>query len=236
GIALTNTPGVLTEDTADLALALLLMAARRLGEGERLVRAGAWTGWRPTHHLGRSITGATLGIVGLGRIGQALARRALACGMRVQAVGTDIDAVRRIVVRDITLGAVTPLPDLEALLATSDVVSLHVPSTPGTRGLIDAAAIARMRPGAILVNTARGALVDEDALAAALASGRLAAAGLDVHAEEPRVHPALVACENVVLLPHLGSATVETRTAMGMRAHANVVALREGRPLVDPVR
>ena len=236
GIALTNTPGVLTDDTADLALALILMTARRLGEGERLVRAGGWTGWRPTHHPGRTLTGAVLGIVGLGRIGQALARRALACGMRVQAVGTDIDALRRVVVRDITLGAVTPLPDLETLLATSDIVSLHVPSSPGTRHLIDAAALARMRQGAILVNTARGALVEEDALAAALASGHLAAAGLDVHAHEPQVHPALLARENVVLLPHLGSATLETRTAMGMRAHANVIAFRDGRPLADPVR
>ncbi len=235
-VQLTNTPGVLTDDTADLALALMLMAARRLGEGERLVRAGAWHGWAPTHHLGRSLTGATLGIVGLGRIGRALARRAFACGMKVQAIGSSIDALRRTIARDITLGAVAAVESIDALLATSDIVSLHAPSSPRTRGMLDAAALATMKRGAILVNTARGALVDEAALADALARGHLAAAGLDVHAEEPRVHPALLALEQVVLLPHLGSATRETRTAMGLRAHANALALRDGRPLPDPVR
>jgi lactate dehydrogenase-like 2-hydroxyacid dehydrogenase len=236
GIAVTNTPGVLTDDTADLALALILMACRRLGEGERLVRAGAWAGWAPTHHLGRTLTGATLGIVGLGRIGQALARRALACGMRVQACGAAPDRVRAAIAADATLGAVQVAPTRDALLATSDVVSLHAPSTPATRGMIDAAALARMPRGSVLVNTARGALVDEDALADALARGHLAAAGLDVHAAEPRVHDRLRAMECVVLLPHLGSATRETRRAMGMAAHANVLAWRDGRALPSRVR
>lgn len=236
GLAVTNTPGVLTDDTADVALALILMACRRLGEGERLVRAGAWHGWAPTHHLGRTLTGATLGIVGFGRIGQALARRALACGMRVQACGTTSDRVRAAIAADATLGAVRVIATRDELLATSDVVSLHAPSTPATRGMLDAAALARMRPGSVLVNTARGALVDEEALADALARGHLAAAGLDVHAAEPRVHARLLTLESVVLLPHLGSATLETRTAMGMMAHANALAWRDGRALPTPVR
>ena len=236
GLVVTNTPGVLTDDTADVALALVLMAMRRLGEGERLVRAGAWQGWAPTHHLGRALAGATLGIVGLGRIGQALARRALACGMRVQACGASPDRVRATIAADGTLGAVRPCATLGELLATSDVVSLHAPSTPATRGMLDAAAIARMKPGAVLVNTARGALVDEAALADALARGHLGGAGLDVHAEEPRVHPRLAAMDRVVVLPHLGSATVETRTAMGLLAHANAVAWRDGVPLPSRVR
>lgn len=235
GLVVTNTPGVLTDDTADVALALVLMTMRRLGEGERLVRAGAWPGWAPTHHLGRALGGATLGIVGFGRIGQALARRALACGMRVQACGRTPGRVRTAIAADATLGAVHACDTLDALLATSDVVSLHAPSTRETRGMIDAAALARMRPGAVLVNTARGALVDEDALADALAAGQLGGAGLDVHAEEPRVHPRLAAREDVVLLPHLGSATLETRTAMGMLAHANAVAWRDGAALPAPV-
>ncbi len=221
GVPVTNTPGVLTESTAELALALMLMAARRLGEGERLLRAGRWTGLAPTHHLGRGLSGATLGVVGYGRIGRALAGRAHhALGMRV------LYASR---------GAVAdPEPwaadagSLDALLGASDVVSLHCPATPQTRHLIDAAALARMRPGSILVNTARGSVVDEAALAAALRDGPLAAAGLDVYEHEPAVDPALLALENVVLLPHLGSATVETRVAMGMRAIANLDAVFAG--------
>jgi lactate dehydrogenase-like 2-hydroxyacid dehydrogenase len=235
GIAVTNTPGVLTDDTADLALALILMCCRRLGEGERLVRADAWTGWAPTHHLGRTLHGATLGIVGLGRIGQAVARRALACGMRVIACGTSPARVQATLAADATLAPVRVAPSLHALLAASDVVSLHAPASPATRHLVDAAALAAMRPGAVLVNTARGALVDEDALDAALAGGHLSAAGLDVHAHEPHVHAGLRARENVVVLPHLGSATMETRTAMGLLAHANALAFRDGRPLPDRV-
>lgn len=230
GLVITNTPDVLTEDTADVALALMLMAARGLGAGERLVRAGRWDGWGPTRLLGTSLAGKTLGVVGFGRIGQATARRAVhGLGMRCVYWGpraTD-DAGR-------ALGA-TRMPTLEALLAASDVVSLHCPATPATRHLVDAAALARMRPTAILVNTARGDVVDEAALAAALSSGTIAAAGLDVFEAEPRVHPALLAMENVVLLPHLGSATRETRVAMGLRAVANLEAWREGREPPDRV-
>lgn len=223
GIAVTNTPGVLTDDTADLALALMLMAARRLGEGERELRAGRWTGWRPTHLLGTSLAGKTLGIVGFGRIGQAVARRAaLGLGMRVRYVNPSP--------RDDAAAAVGAVrcDTLDELLATSDVVSLHCPATPETRHLVNAAALARMRPTAVLVNTARGDIVDEAALAAALRGRTIAAAGIDVYEAEPRVHPALLALENVVLLPHLGSATAETRQAMGERALANLAAFLDG--------
>ncbi|MDQ6926033.1 MAG: D-glycerate dehydrogenase [Candidatus Eremiobacteraeota bacterium] len=230
GVPVTNTPDVLTEDTADLALALLLMAARRLGEGERLVRAGRWAGLSPTGFLGTSPAGKTLGIVGYGRIGRALARKAHdALGMRVRYV------TRGPVMEADTAPWATPAPSLDALLAESDVLSLHCPATPATYHLIDAAALARMRPGAVLVNTARGSIVDAAALAVALRDGPLAAAGLDVYEDEPRVPPALLALENVVLLPHLGSATVETRTAMGMRALANVDAVFAGRAPPDRV-
>ena len=227
GLVVTNTPGVLTEDTADVALALILMTARRLGEGERLVRAGGWRAWAPTHHLGMSLGGKTLGVVGYGRIGQAVARRArLGLGMRViyttrtPRAGDDL---------------ATPAASLEALLAESDVVSVHAPATAETRHIIDAAALARMRRHAILVNTARGDLVDEQALVDALRAGAIAGAGLDVYEREPRVHPDLLTMENVVLLPHLGSATRETRAAMGERAFANLVAFFEGREPPDRV-
>ena len=214
GIAVTNTPDVLTDDTADIAIALMLMATRRLGEGERLVRSGGWHGLAPTHHLGHAVRGRTLGIVGYGRIGRAVADRARAFGMRILWIGRP--------------GGQTP-PDrematsLDELLASSDIVSLHAPATPDTQQLMNAARLAQMRTGAILVNTARGSLVDETALAAALASGHLFAAGLDVHQHEPVISPALLTLENVVLLPHLGSATVETRTAMGLRALENAL-------------
>lgn len=214
GIAITNTPDVLTDDTADIAIALMLMATRRLGEGERLVRSGGWHGLAPTHHLGHAVRGRTLGIVGYGRIGRAVAHRARAFGMRILWIGRP--------------GSHTP-PDremaasLDELLASSDIVSLHAPATPDTQQLMNAARLAQMRAGAILVNTARGSLVDETALAALLASGHLFAAGLDVHQHEPVISPALLTLENVVLLPHLGSATVETRTAMGLRALENAL-------------
>lgn len=221
GLVVTNTPGVLTEDTADVAMALVLMTMRRLSEGERQLRAGAWRGWAPTHLLGQTLAGKTLGIVGLGRIGRAVAQRAhLGFGMRVRYVSRtprdDADDV----------GA-TPARSLHALLDESDVVSLHCPATPETRHLIDAAALARMPRHAVLVNTARGDVVDERALAAALRDGTIAAAGLDVYEHEPRVAAELLGLENVVLLPHLGSATAETRRAMGERALANLVAFFE---------
>jgi lactate dehydrogenase-like 2-hydroxyacid dehydrogenase len=220
-IVVTNTPGVLTDDTADLAMTLMLMAARRAGEGERHVRSGAWTGWRPTQLLGTRLTGATLGIIGLGRIGQAVAHRAIAgFGMRVLAYQP----------RPVTADGldVRHCASLDELLAASDVVSVHCPATPTTRHLIDARALAVMRPEAILINTARGDVVDEAALAAALRGGHLAGAGLDVYEREPQIDPGLLALENVVLLPHLGSATRQSREAMGMRAIDNLIAFFAG--------
>lgn len=221
GIAVGNTPGVLTEATADCALGLLLAAARRLREGDAMVRAGEWTGWRPTGMLGLDLDGAVLGIVGLGRIGTALARRATACGMRV--VAADLGRG--------TVGGDIPRLPLDDLLATADAVSLHVPLGPSTRHLIDEAALRRMRSTAVLVNTARGAVIDERALVRALREGWIAAAGLDVYEDEPQLAPGLVDLPNVVLAPHLGSATVRTRAAMAERAAANAVAALRGEPL-----
>jgi glyoxylate reductase len=225
GIAVTNTPGVLTEDTADVAMALILMTLRRLGEGERMLRDGRWGGWKPTDFLGRALAGRTLGIVGMGRIGQALARRAAAFGMAVVYHNR----------RPVAGHGARYEPDLDALLGEADIVSVNAPYAPETHHLIDAARLARMRSDAVLVNTARGAIVDQEALIAALESGRLAGAGLDVYPEEPHVDPRLLALEQIVLLPHMGSATVETRTAMGMKVVENLLAFREGRPLPDRV-
>ena len=231
GIVVTNTPDVLTECTADLSMALVLAVARRVGEGERHVRSGAWAGWRPTHMLGARVSGATLGIVGFGRIGRAVARRAHhGFGMRVLFHGP----ARADPAEAAALGA-EARGTLEELLTESDVVSLHCPSTPATRHLIDARRLALMRPGAFLVNTARGDVVDEAALADALREGVIAGAALDVYEDEPRVTPALLGMENVVLLPHLGSATRETRIAMGHRALDNLVACLAGRAPPDPV-
>ena len=230
-IPVTNTPDVLTDDTADLAMALILAASRRLGEGERLVRAGGWTGWTPTFMIGTRVSGKALGIVGMGRIGLALARRARGFGMRIHYHNR-----RRVpMMTEIDLSA-RHWDELDAMLAEVDIVSIHCPRTPETEGLFGAARLARMKPGAVLVNTARGGIVDEPALAAALASGRIAAAGLDVYTTEPRIHPDLLARENVVLVPHLGSATDEGRVAMGERAIANIEAFAAGRPLPDEVK
>ena len=226
GIAVTNTPDVLTDDTADIAIALMLMAARRLGEGERLVRGKLWQGLAPTHHLGRTLRGRTLGVIGYGRIGRAVADRARAFGLRIQWLGRSGGTARV----DAEMAS-----SLNALLATSDIVTLHAPATPETTHLMNSERIALMRPGSILINTARGSLVDEIALAAALRSGHLFAAGLDVHEREPQITPALMALENVVLLPHLGSATVETRTAMGLRALGNARQWLAGQPPDDRV-
>ena len=226
GIAVTNTPDVLTDDTADIAIALMLMAARRLGEGERLVRAHQWYGLAPTHHLGRTLRGRTLGIIGYGRIGRAVADRARVFGLRIQWLGRAGGNA----VPDAEMA-----PSLEALLATSDIVTLHAPATPDTFRLMNAERIALMPPGSIFINTARGSLVDEHALAVALRTGHLFAAGLDVHEREPQINPALMALENVVLLPHLGSATVETRTAMGLRALSNALDWLAGRTPHDRV-
>lgn len=223
GVAVSTTPGVLNEATADFTWALLLAVARRLLEGHRLAASGAWTGWQPQQLLGRSLAGATLGIVGLGRIGRAVARRAHAFGMETcyHARSPDREA-------EAELGA-RYLP-LDALLAASDVVSLHVPLTPETHHLIDGPALSRMKPDALLINTARGPVVDEQALVDALREGRLGGAGLDVFEHEPSVHPDLPGLDNVVLAPHLGSATVETRTAMARTCSEAVVAVLRGAP------
>jgi lactate dehydrogenase-like 2-hydroxyacid dehydrogenase len=231
GLAVSNTPDVLTDATADTALTLLLMVARRAGEGERHVRGGQWTGWRPTHMLGTQVTGKTLGLVGMGRIARAVAQRAHhGFGMKVifhdpyppppevaAALGAEARAT------------------LEQVLAEADFVSLHCPATPETRHLMNRERLGRLRRDAYLVNTARGDVVDEAALVEALVAKRLAGAGLDVYEKEPQVTPALLAMENVVLLPHLGSATKETRVAMGRRAVENLRLFFNGSPLRDRV-
>jgi glyoxylate reductase len=231
GVVVTNTPGVLTEDTADLAILLLLAAARRASEAERQLRAGGWEGWRPTHMLGTRLNGGTLGIVGYGRIGAAVARRAHnGFGMRVLYVSRgepDAGAV--------AAAAAERCASLDELLERCDFVSLHAPARAETRRLLDARRIALMRPGAILVNTARGDLVDETALADALSRGAIGAAGLDVFEQEPHVSPRLLALPNVVLLPHIGSATTASRVAMGERVLANLDAFFSGLPLPDRV-
>lgn len=221
GVTITNTPDVLTDDTADIAIFLMLAAMRRTGAAERELREHRWTGWRPTHIFGGTLHGRTLGIVGYGRIGQAVARRAVAFGMRV------IYVRRRQVEDDSPIA--TRAESLEALLAESDVVSLHAPATADTQHLIDARRLALMRPTAVLVNTARGSLVDEAALADALTHRRLAAAGLDVFEHEPAIPPALAVLDDVILLPHIGSATRETREAMGRLVVENLTAFFDGR-------
>ena len=216
GIWVTNTPGVLTETTADTAWALLMMAARRLGEAERYVRAGRWGGWGPMQLLGVDVHGKTLGIFGMGRIGQAMARRAAGFGMRV----LYCDAVEP----DLPEGLKADKTDKAGLLAESDFISLHCPLMPETRHAFGAEEFRAMKQSACLVNTARGPVVDEQALAEALKAGEIRAAGLDVFEEEPSVHPGLLECGNVVIVPHLGSATEETRGKMAEIAAANIVA------------
>jgi len=230
GVQVTNTPGVLTEATADIAMGLILAATRRFGEGERLLRAQEPWAWHMFFMLGTSLQGKTLGVVGLGEIGQATARRARAFGMEIVYSGR-----RRIAAEvEAELGGARYLA-LEELLATADVVSLHCPLSEATRHLIDADALARMRPEAYLVNTARGPIVDEAALVDALRDGSIRGAGLDVFEEEPKVHPGLLELDNVVLIPHLGSATIETRTAMAELAARNALAVAAGEALITPV-
>ncbi|GAB4359787.1 MAG: D-glycerate dehydrogenase [Methylohalobius crimeensis] len=231
GIRVTNTPDVLTDCTADLTLTLLLMTARRAGEGEREVRGGVWTGWRPTHLLGSRVSGKTLGIIGMGRIGQAVARRAYhGFGMRIFYYHTHPLPAETVVELE-----ATPCASIDELLPCCDFVSLHCPGGEKNSHLIDAERLQRMRPGAFLINTARGEVVDTEALIKALPKGPLAGAGLDVYENEPRVHPALLELDNVVLLPHLGSATVETREAMGRRVMANLDAFFADQSLPDQV-
>lgn len=230
GVLVTNTPDVLTEATADLAFGLLIAAARRIAEGDRLVRAGGFTGWTPTFMLGQRVHGMTLGVVGFGRIGQAMARRARGFGMHV----LYNQRTRLPEPLERALGA-THVPSLDELLAWSDAVTIHAPLTPETRHLFDGPRLAKMRPGSILVNTARGPIVDEAALAHALEHGPVAAAGLDVFEEEPRVHPALLARPNAVLAPHIGSADRPTREAMAATAVGNAMRVLAGEPPLTPV-
>lgn len=221
-IPVTNTPGVLTDSTADIAFGLILATARRFSEGDTLVRTGAWTGWEPLQLLGSDVTGATLGLVGLGRIGQAVARRARGFDMRV----LYWNRTRLTPEAEQQLGV--EYRERNAVLAQADIISLHVAYTPDTHHLINAAALARMQPTAILVNTTRGLVVDEAALVAALRERRIAAAGLDVYEREPQLAPGLAALPNCVLLPHLGSSTIGTRTKMGMLAVDNLLAVCRG--------
>jgi glyoxylate reductase len=227
-VLVTNTPGVLTEATADLTWALILATARRLVEGVDMIRSGQWTGWHPEQLLGVELRGRTLGLLGAGRIGQAVGRRAVPFGMRIRyATRTPHPEFER------ETGA--QRVDTNQLLGESDIVSLHVPATPETKGMINADTIARMKRGAILINTARGDVVREEALAQALETGHLGAAGLDVYADEPRIHPRLRAAPRAVLLPHIGSATEETRRKMAAIAIANMQAVLAGRPPLTPV-
>jgi len=229
GIIVTNTPGVLTEDAADMAMALLLSVPRRLAEGERMMRDGRWEGWRPTAMLGHRIHGKTLGIVGMGRIGQAIALRARGFGLAIRYHNRN----RLPAVVERAVDAVYD-PDLDALLAASDFVSLNCPHNAETHHLLDARRIALMRPGACLINIARGELVDERALIAALEGGAISA-GLDVFAHEPAVDPRLRALDNVVLLPHMASATHEAREATGDRVIANIRMWADGHRPHDQV-
>lgn len=229
GVVATNTPGVLTEATADIAFGLILMATRRLGEGERLIRAGQPWKWGMFFLLGSSLQGKTLGVVGMGGIGQATARRAKAFGMDiVYQSRSEIDPAIAAV-----LGA--RRVDLDELLTVSDVISLHCPYGPATHHLIGAEQLSAMKSSTYLVNTARGPIVDEAALAAALREGVIAGAGLDVFEKEPQVHPELLDLENVALVPHLGSATVETRTAMAVLAADNTLAVLRGEQPPTPI-
>lgn len=231
GITVTNTPDVLSDCTADIAMTLMLMVARRAGEGERELRGGQWTGWRPTHLIGAKVSGATLGIIGFGRIGQAMAQRAhMGFGMKIlvqnrSAVAPEVLA---------RYGA-TQVATIEDLLPQCDFVSLHCPGGAANRHLIDARRLELMKPSAFLINTARGEVVDEAALAQALWFATIGGAGLDVFEREPRIHPDLMGADNLVMLPHLGSATRQTREAMGFRVLDNLTDFFEGKTPRDKV-
>ena len=228
-VLVTNTPGVLADATADLAMALTLMVTRRLAEGERLIRSGEAWQWGMFMMLGTSIQERQLGVIGMGGIGEALARRARAFGMSVvyhNRRPVDAEVERELGARRV---------ELEQLLETSDVVSVNCPYNADTHHLVDAEAFGRMKRSAVLINTARGPIVDEAALVDALTDGRIAGAGLDVYEHEPAVHPGLIPLDNVVLVPHLGSATIETRSAMAVLAARNVVEVLAGRPPLTPV-
>src|SRR5262245_42238220 len=230
GIVVTNTPGVLTEDTADMVIALLLAVMRRLGEGMRLVRAGEWEGWSPTSMLGQRVGGKRLGIVGMGRIGSAVARRARALGMAVhyhnrRRAGGDVENALE----------ATWWESLDQMLGHVDALSINCPHTPATFHLLNARRLRLLRPHAVIVNTARGEVIDEAALLKALTRRELAGAGLDVYEREPAIDPKLLALDNVVALPHMGSATLEGRVAMGERVLINVRAFADGHSPPDRV-
>lgn len=230
GITVSNTPSVLTEDTADVAMALILAAPRRLSEGAQLVRAGAWKGWSPTFMLGSRIAGKTLGIIGLGRIGQAVARRAKAFGLRViyhnrKQLHSSVES---------ELGA-TYIASLDEFLGKADILSLHCPHTKETHHLLSEERLAKMKPTSVVVNVSRGALIDENALIAALKSGKIAAASLDVFEHEPAISPELISLPNVVLTPHMSSATIETRVEMGEKVLINIRSFVDGHRPPDRV-
>jgi len=229
-IIVTNTPGVLTEDTADMTMALILSVPRRLAEGEKLVRSGEWKGWSPGGMLGHRIGGKALGIIGMGRIGQAVARRARAFGLSIHYHNR-----RRLpAVVEEQLGA-TWHADLDAMLGAIDILTIHTPRNAGSENLLDARRIALLRRHVYVINASRGGIVDEDALVEALEAGRLAGAGLDVWKHEPAIDPRLLALPNVVMLPHMGSATFEGRVAMGERVIANIRAWVDGHRPPDQV-
>lgn len=230
GITVTNTPGVLTEDTADMTMALILAVARRLGEGERLLRSGRWTGWSPTSMLGARLSGKRLGIVGMGRIGTALARRARAFGLSIHYHNR-----RRV---DATVESeleATYWEGLDQMLGHMDVVSVNCPHTPATYHLISARRLRRLKPHAILVNTSRGEVIDESSLVRALYGREIAGAGLDVYEREPKIDPKLLELDNVVLLPHIGSATIDGRIAMGEKVLVNIKTFVDGHKPPDRV-
>ena len=231
GLIVTNTPDVLTQSTADIAMTLLLMTARRGAEGDRLVRAKKWTGWCPTHMLSSNVTGATLGLIGFGRIGQAMARKAHH-GFDMNIIYYNPSAANEYVTQDLQAKRCN---SVEEVLAQADFVSLHCPAGANTKHLINAQTLKLMKPSAHLINTARGDVVDSVALCEALKNKQIAGAGLDVYENEPHIYEGFLALENVELLPHLGSATLETRTAMGEKVLANLAAYFAGDTLPDRV-
>jgi glyoxylate reductase len=230
GIVVSNTPGVLTEDTADLVMALILAVPRRLAEGQKLLRSGQWTGWAPTGLVGHSITGKKLGILGMGRIGRAVAKRAHACRLAIHYHNRE-----RLPANVEGRFDATYWSDLDAMLREVDVLSINCPHTPETHHIIDARRLALMKPDAYLINTARGAIVDQDALIAALEANIISGAGLDVFPREPEVDPRLLPLPNVILLPHMGSATFEGRIAMGDKVITNIRTWADGHRPPDQV-
>ncbi|HIC60690.1 MAG TPA: D-glycerate dehydrogenase, partial [Rhodospirillales bacterium] len=219
---------VLTEDTADLAMALIIMASRRLGEGERMVRAGDWTGWTPTQLMGNRVSGRSLGIIGMGRIGQALAKRARGFGMSIHYHNR-----KRLNLKIERELKAKHWESLDGMIANMKIISINTPLTPSTANILNAERLKRMQPSSVLINTSRGGLIDEGALVENLMKGRIAAAALDVFDGEPHVNPKLMDLENVVLLPHLGSATIEGRVAMGDKVILNAKRFIDGHPPPD---